>query len=244
MSIAVGKMIAAERIKKGLSREQLAERAKIATETLARYERGDRNPKPQIIERLASVLDVTTDYLMGREENKNRPASTKADEAASTVKLLKDQILVPVYINIVPHCGPGNNNEGVVGEIDCYLPFSAADLGTHDVNKVFGVQVEGSSMASAKIPDGSIAIIRACNGDWEPRYGDPCYVQYLHKGFMLDAIKFYYPSKDGKFARIASAEGSGIAPLDFDEEELKAGYLIIKGVVISVVESHKPTKGI
>ena len=99
-------------------------------------------------------------------------------------------------------------------------------------------------MASAKIPDGSIAIIRVCNGDWEPRYGDPCYVQYLHKGFMLDAIKFYYPSKDGKFARIASAEGSGIAPLDFDEEELKAGYLIIKGVVISVVESHKPTKGI
>lgn len=74
MSIAVGKMIAAERIKKGLSREQLAERAEIATETLARYERGDRNPKPQIIERLASVLDVTTDYLMGREENKNAPS--------------------------------------------------------------------------------------------------------------------------------------------------------------------------
>lgn len=73
MSIAVGKMIAAERIKKGFSREQLAEKAEIATETLARYERGDRNPKPQIIERLADALSVSTDYLMGREEQKTAP---------------------------------------------------------------------------------------------------------------------------------------------------------------------------
>lgn len=229
---------------KKITQEELGKAFGKSKWTVIRIEKGQTEPTCSELEKIASALGVTTDYLMGREENKNRLVSTKADEATSTVKLLKDQILVPVYVNIVPHCGPGNNNEGVVGEIDCYLPFSAADLGTHDVNKVFGVQVEGSSMASAKIPDGSIAIIRACNGDWEPRYGDPCYVQYLHKGFMLDAIKFYYPSKDGKFARIASAEGSGIAPLDFDEEELKAGYLIIKGVVISVVESHKPTKGI
>ena len=242
--MTVMKIKEARKMNGNMKQKELAAKTGFSERSIIRWEKGETEPNREAIEQLASALNVSTDYLMGREENKNRPASTKADEAASTVKLLKDQILVPVYINIVPHCGPGNNNEGVVGEIDCYLPFSAADLGTHDVNKVFGVQVEGSSMASAKIPDGSIAIIRACNGDWEPRYGDPCYVQYLHKGFMLDAIKFYYPSKDGKFARIASAEGSGIAPLDFDEEELKAGYLIIKGVVISVVESHKPTKGI
>lgn len=242
--MTVMKIKEARKMNGNMKQKELAAKTGFSERSIIRWEKGETEPNREAIEQLASALNVSTDYLMGREENKNRPASTKADEAASTVKLLKDQILVPVYINIVPHCGPGNNNEGVVGEIDCYLPFSAADLGTHDVNKVFGVQVEGASMASAKIPDGSIAIIRACNGDWEPRYGDPCYVQYLHKGFMLDAIKFYYPSKDGKFARIASAEGSGIAPLDFDEEELKAGYLIIKGVVISVVESHKPTKGI
>lgn len=242
--MTVMKIKEARKMNGNMKQKELAAKTGFSERSIIRWEKGETEPNREAIEQLASALNVSTDYLMGREENKNRPASTKADEAASTVKLLKDQILVPVYINIVPHCGPGNNNEGVVGEIDCYLPFSAADLGTHDVNKVFGVQVEGFSMASAKIPDGSIAIIRACNGDWEPRYGDPCYVQYLHKGFMLDAIKFYYPSKDGKFARIASAEGSGIAPLDFDEEELKAGYLIIKGVVISVVESHKPTKGI
>lgn len=241
---SLGAIIRDLRKSKRLSVPKLATLLSMSQSYLYDLEHDRRTPSTPTLQRLATFFGVTTDYLMGREENKNRLVSTKADEATSTVKLLKDQILVPVYVNIVPHCGPGNNNEGVVGEIDCYLPFSAADLGTHDVNKVFGVQVEGSSMASAKIPDGSIAIIRACNGDWEPRYGDPCYVQYLHKGFMLDAIKFYYPSKDGKFARIASAEGSGIAPLDFDEEELKAGYLIIKGVVISVVESHKPTKGI
>lgn len=74
MPIAVGKMIAAERVKNGLSREQLAERVAIATETLARYERGDRTPKSQIVDRLASALNVTTDYLMGRENIKKEPA--------------------------------------------------------------------------------------------------------------------------------------------------------------------------
>ena len=74
MPIAVGKMIAAERVKNGLSREQLAERVAIATETLARYERGDRTPKSQIVDRLASALGVTTDYLMGRENIKKEPA--------------------------------------------------------------------------------------------------------------------------------------------------------------------------
>ncbi|MDY2649103.1 MAG: LexA family transcriptional regulator [Pyramidobacter porci] len=95
MSIAVGKMIAAERIKKGFSREQLAEKAEIATETLARYERGDRNPKPQIIERLADALSVSTDYLMGHGEQKTAP-SPKEERGISNIQF--DNIDYKVYV--------------------------------------------------------------------------------------------------------------------------------------------------
>jgi transcriptional regulator with XRE-family HTH domain len=94
MPIAAGKMIAAERVKNGLSREQLAEKVDIATETLARYERGDRTPRPQIAERLASVLNVTTDYLMGREDTKKEPAP-EGELNASGIHI--DNIIKQVY---------------------------------------------------------------------------------------------------------------------------------------------------
>lgn len=64
---STGKIIAAERVKNGFSREQLAERVGIVTETLARYERGDRIPKKATIQKLAIILGVSEDYLMGKE---------------------------------------------------------------------------------------------------------------------------------------------------------------------------------
>lgn len=99
MPIAVGKMIAAERVKNGLSREQLAERVAIATETLARYERGDRTPKSQIVDRLASALNVTTDYLMGRENIKKETAQ-KDDLNALSIHIDNidhDVYTIPMY---------------------------------------------------------------------------------------------------------------------------------------------------
>lgn len=229
-----------ERLKKlrderNMSRQEMADLIGIKNQnTIYRWEINLRKPSRVNVQRLAKALQVSSSYLMGE----NVPLDEKNE-----VQAIKDQILVPVYKNIEPHCGPGNNNEGVVGEIETYLPLSAAGLGTSDVDKVFGVRVDGSSMEAADISDGSIAIIRRCNGDWVPPYGAPCYVQYMKNGFMLDAIKFYYPSRDGRSARIASAEGSGVAPIYFDEKELEAEYLRVIGVVVSVVESHKPRYG-
>ncbi|WP_321823048.1 helix-turn-helix domain-containing protein [Pyramidobacter piscolens] len=229
-----------ERLKKlrderNMSRQEMADLIGIKNQnTIYRWEINLRKPSRINVQRLAKALQVSSSYLMGE----NVPLDEKNE-----VQAIKDQILVPVYKNIEPHCGPGNNNEGVVGEIETYLPLSAAGLGTSDVDKVFGVRVDGSSMEAADISDGSIAIIRRCNGDWVPPYGAPCYVQYMKNGFMLDAIKFYYPSRDGRSARIASAEGSGVAPIYFDEKELEAEYLRVIGVVVSVVESHKPRYG-
>lgn len=220
---------------KKMSRQEVADLIGIKDQnTIYRWEINSRKPSLANVQKLAQAFQVSSGYLMGEEVALKRQ---------SEVHLVRDQILVPVYRNIEPHCGPGNNNEWVVGEIESYLPLSAAELGTSDVNKVFGVKVDGPSMEAAGIPDGSMAIIRRCNWDWVPQYGAPCYVQYMKNGFMLDAIKFYFPSRDGKSARIASAEGSGVAPIDFDEKELEAEYLRVIGVVVSVVELHKPRFG-
>lgn len=222
------------RIGENMSRQEVADLIGIKDQnTIYRWEINARKPSLANIKKLARMFHVSSGYLLG---------DLTIPDKGSAVHLLRDQILVPVYKNIEPHCGTGNNNEGVVGEIESHLPLSALELGTTDANKVFGVKVDGQSMEAADIPDGSIAIIRYCNGD-EPPYGAPCYVQYMQNGFMLDAIKFYYPSRDGKSARIASAEGSGIPPIDFDESELNADYLRVVGIVVSVIETHKPRFG-
>lgn len=53
---------------RGLSRDELAHRAGISTETLARYERGDREPNTTVIKRLALVLKCTPNELLGVNE--------------------------------------------------------------------------------------------------------------------------------------------------------------------------------
>lgn len=60
------------REKKGFSREQLAELVGCATETIARYERGEREPKQSITNKLASVLDVSVSYLIGEHDDPER----------------------------------------------------------------------------------------------------------------------------------------------------------------------------
>ncbi|WP_407719761.1 helix-turn-helix transcriptional regulator [Pyramidobacter porci] len=50
---------------RGLSRAELAHRVGISTETLARYERGDREPNTTITKRLALVLKCTPNELLG-----------------------------------------------------------------------------------------------------------------------------------------------------------------------------------
>lgn len=53
---------------RGLSRACLAEFVGISAETLARYERGDREPNTTTTKRLAAVLNVTPNELLGVEE--------------------------------------------------------------------------------------------------------------------------------------------------------------------------------
>ncbi|WP_352403052.1 helix-turn-helix domain-containing protein [Pyramidobacter sp.] len=242
--MTIGERIKNAREKARFKQKELAELTGYSRSSIINWENGYRTPTFEVLEKIASALHITVNALTSETDDvEDDGKEYSARKGFSEVHIVKDQILVPVYKNIEPHCGPGNNNEGVVGEIETYLPLSAAGLGTSDVDKVFGVRVDGSSMEAADISDGSIAIIRRCNGDWVPPYGAPCYVQYMKNGFMLDAIKFYFPSRDGKSARIASAEGSGVAPIYFDEKELEAEYLRVIGVVVSVVESHKPRYG-
>lgn len=53
---------------RGLSTAQLADAAGLDRTTVAHYESGRRFPSAEIIIRLADVLSISTDYLLGRTE--------------------------------------------------------------------------------------------------------------------------------------------------------------------------------
>lgn len=48
------------------SRAELAERAKLPPSSIAHFETGSRKPSFETLRRLATALEVTTDYLLGR----------------------------------------------------------------------------------------------------------------------------------------------------------------------------------
>lgn len=68
-----GKRLKAARDMQNLTQEELAKRAGMSQRTIGRYETSNGEADEAILIRLASVLEVSTDYLLGLSED---PKST------------------------------------------------------------------------------------------------------------------------------------------------------------------------
>lgn len=67
------------RISKGLLQRDIAEVLSCSTPVYCRYEKGEREPPFDIINRLADFYGVTVDYLMGRDDTP--PVQPKTEES-------------------------------------------------------------------------------------------------------------------------------------------------------------------
>ncbi|MDO4561375.1 MAG: helix-turn-helix domain-containing protein [bacterium] len=230
----ISTLIKEARNKAGIKQVDLAEKVGISVATLIRYESGEREPKASEIKRIAKELNINVAYLFGESDTASR---------ADDLKLFDSQIVVPIYRDIILHCGDGADNTQVDGTIEQYMPLPSETLGVKDASQVFGYYVRGNSMEAAKISDGDIVLVRTC-GSWNPpHYGDPCFVRYEKDGFPVDAIKFYYPRRDGMGVTLKSAEGSGVPELSFSKDDIDHGNPNIVGVVIQVIQMHSPIAG-
>ena len=61
--------IKAARINAGLSGEALGRLVGVSGATISGWENGKKNPRRDNLERLAAVLDVSVDYLLGKTED-------------------------------------------------------------------------------------------------------------------------------------------------------------------------------
>lgn len=86
---------------KGVTQRKIADELFCSIESYSRYEKGHRNPSLELLVQMADYFDVTTDYLLGREnisaqalteyEMKLIEAARKADDRAKkdALNLLK-----------------------------------------------------------------------------------------------------------------------------------------------------------
>lgn len=70
-SISIGENMKKYRKEKGLTQRELADKLNIATNSLSRYEIGERRPPIEMIEKIAEILNVTPIQLMYDEEVEN-----------------------------------------------------------------------------------------------------------------------------------------------------------------------------
>ncbi len=59
------------RLERNLSQKSLVNQMGLALNTYVRYERGEREPTASVLVRIADFYNVTTDYLLGRSDEKN-----------------------------------------------------------------------------------------------------------------------------------------------------------------------------
>lgn len=64
----IGSRIKEERVIKGFSQQELAEKLGVKQNTVSQYENNIKRPSYEILVHLADIFEVSTDYLLGRDE--------------------------------------------------------------------------------------------------------------------------------------------------------------------------------
>jgi transcriptional regulator with XRE-family HTH domain len=64
----LGQRIRKARKARGWNQAELAKRLQVSATTITRYESGERHPDPTTLKKLADLLEVSADYLLGRLE--------------------------------------------------------------------------------------------------------------------------------------------------------------------------------
>ncbi|MBS4534472.1 helix-turn-helix domain-containing protein [Clostridium sp. D2Q-14] len=62
---------------RNMNQKELAKQSGVTEVTISRYINGSRKPRIEIVNKLAEVLNTTTDYLLGRTDEKNSPKDKK-----------------------------------------------------------------------------------------------------------------------------------------------------------------------
>jgi transcriptional regulator with XRE-family HTH domain len=92
----------AARVLRGLNQAELAARAGLPPASVSHFESGPRKPSFDNLKALASALNVTTDYLLGRSDKPEASAETVGRLHRDLHKLTSDDLdLAEEFVNLL-----------------------------------------------------------------------------------------------------------------------------------------------
>ena len=99
--MTLGERIKEARLRKRLTQKQLAKLLNVTDATVNRYEKNVRKPDAEMLKRIAEILGVSVDYLLGTEEKHETIAAHRSDnplddlpeEAKRSIEEFKEYIL-------------------------------------------------------------------------------------------------------------------------------------------------------
>jgi transcriptional regulator with XRE-family HTH domain len=68
--VTFGERLKQLREEHNLTQKALADKLQIVKSTINKYEKNTRKPEFEILVKMADILDTTTDYLLGRTDNR------------------------------------------------------------------------------------------------------------------------------------------------------------------------------
>lgn len=71
--MTLGERIKSLRLDGNLTQAELAKRLKIARSNISKYEKSQMTPSNELIVKMAEIFGVSTDYLLGRTNDRHRP---------------------------------------------------------------------------------------------------------------------------------------------------------------------------
>ena len=157
--------------------------------TLSKYENNKQEPLVSVVTNLTEILDVSSDYLLGRSDNPNpeeNPSSANDDNVHN----------IPVFNSV--SAGLGRLADSTPDDfVPTFLPYGA------NPEEYVRINVSGDSM-SPLIDDGSQILVRlqpsADNGSVAVVLvdGEEAFVKRLNYGINwveLESINPYYPAR-------------------------------------------------
>lgn len=131
----LGKRIKAERVQRGWTQADLAKKLFVSYQAVGKWERGEAQPTPEMIMRIANIFDISVGDLLGEAP---RPSSPHG-------------MMIPVVGDVAA----GLPIEAIQNVID----YEEIDAALADQGEYFGLRVRGTSM-EPRIKEGDVVVVR------------------------------------------------------------------------------------
>lgn len=154
-AMGIGQRIREKRKHLGMSREELAYRAGVSYSALCKYEAEQRTPPPDVLGNLASILGVTTDYLIGRTSKPRTDGISYTLPDGTTIPdawPVGPTVKVPI-LGVIRAGEPMYAEQYIEGWAE--IPEEQARTG-----RFFFLRVRGDSMVDSGIRDGYLVLVR------------------------------------------------------------------------------------